>query len=470
MTPELRARFDADSVAEAARATARMVRMHRSIGTAARRKRLPPSKFPRLIENDYAARIAALVHAQRQAVAPLIAALPDLLASAAAARGDAADAGDILEFAGFPIVLENRKGTTRQWIDSDGTAGSTVMKFDYGYIDGVIGVDGEEVDVYLGPDPASPWVHVVQQNKKPVKSNEIRRAVWKMYGVPLEPEIEPSPEFDEQKVMLGWASADQARDAYLAQYDDPRFFGGMIVMSVDEFRRALASVGTSGVISSRMDAGEARRAQRLLESARAKLVSTVQPSQLDALASRYAQLASQHQKSELQRQTKAQLGIDVHTIDRYVPALIDHYVAENVSLIKTMGTNTMDKVEKMVTRSLSTGARHEELARDIMDEFDVAERHARLIARDQIGKLYGQLAAERHYELGVRRFRWVTVGDDRVRDSHAEFERQSDAEPFLYDDPPIDDNGEAVLPGEAICCRCSADPVFDDILDAAEED
>ncbi len=439
-----RMRFDATDVAEAVRSTARMVRMHRSIGTAARRQRMPPSKYPHLIEADYATQIAAIVHEQRLAVAPLIAELPKLLASAAAARNDAADDGVILDFAGFPIVIENTRGTTRQWEDADGTTGSTVMKFDYGYIDGVMGADGDEVDVYLGPAPSSEWVYVVDQMRKP-----------------------GFVDFDEQKVMLGFPSADSATAAYRSQYDDPRFFGGMTVMSVADFRRALAT--DNGIIVNRMDAGEARRATQLIDAARDRLVKTIQPSRLAALANKYAGQASQTQRALLARQAKAQLGIAIPTLDRHIPAIIDHYVAENVSLIKTLGTVTMDKVEKMVTRSLSTGARHEELAGDIMDEFDVSERHARLIARDQIGKLTGQITAERHQELGVKKFEWETAGDDRVRDSHLEFESQSRSEPFEYDDPPEED-GEAVLPGEPICCRCSASPVFDDILDEADDE
>lgn len=440
-------RHDALDVAQAARSTARIVRMHRSIKTAARRMRMPQSKFPHLVETDYASHLADIVHAQRSAVAPLIAALPGLLASAASSRTDAVDEGQVTEFAGFPVVIENKRGSTREWTDADGTTGSTVMKFDYGYIDGVIGADGEEVDVYLGPSPSADWVYVVHQMRKPEFA-----------------------EMDEQKVMLGFPSPESASDAYLSQYDDPRFFGGMDTMSVDDFRRALAAVDDGGgIIANRMDAGEGARARHLIDAARVKLESTVQPSRIDAVARKYGVQASEAQRAQLRRQTKAQLGIDVPTIDRHVPAMIEHYVAENVSLIKTLGSNTMNKIEKMVTRSLSTGARHEELAQDIMDEFDVSERHARLIARDQVGKLYGQITTERHQELGVRKFRWVDAGDDRVRDTHVEFARQSASEPFSYDDPPVED-GEPVLPGEPICCRCSADPVFDDILDAIEEE
>jgi uncharacterized protein with gpF-like domain len=55
---------------------------------------------------------------------------------------------------------------------------------------------------------------------------------------------------------------------------------------------------------------------------------------------------------------------------------------------------------------------------------------------------------------------WRTVGDERVRPST----RIATAKRTRYDDPP---DGE--LPGEPIQCRCSAEPVFDDILDPDPE-
>lgn len=98
------------------------------------------------------------------------------------------------------------------------------MKYDYGYVLGTRGADGDSVDVYLGPSEGAAWVYVVHQNSK---SSDFT-------------------EYDEDKVMLGFDSANHARDAYLRQYDDERFFRGMSQMTIDDFRRKLVeSAGAS---------------------------------------------------------------------------------------------------------------------------------------------------------------------------------------------------------------------------------
>jgi hypothetical protein len=83
------------------------------------------------------------------------------------------------------------------------------------------------------------------------------------------------PDYDEDKVMLGWSSADAAKAAYLAQYDDPRFFGGMSVFTADDFKRQLvANPGRKLTHADprervlRVDVGEGRRARMLMDLSR----------------------------------------------------------------------------------------------------------------------------------------------------------------------------------------------------------
>jgi hypothetical protein len=115
---------------------------------------------------------------------------------------------------GFDISIENPRGSSRHWKDPhSGESGTTVMKYDYGYFRRTEGTDGDHVDVYVGPDTDSSSVFIVDQMKKP----DFRR-------------------FDEQKVMLGFKDAKAAKAAYLAHYNDPRFFGSMREMGVEEFK------------------------------------------------------------------------------------------------------------------------------------------------------------------------------------------------------------------------------------------
>jgi hypothetical protein len=121
-----------------------------------------------------------------------------------AAKNQAAGVVKRRVFAGFPIAVENEAGSIRLWQDTDGEKGSTKMKVDYGFIEGYLGGDGEELDVYVGPDEDAQEVYTVHQLRAP----QYKR--W-----------------DEDKVFIGFASAQDAKDCFLAHRNEPRAFGGM---------------------------------------------------------------------------------------------------------------------------------------------------------------------------------------------------------------------------------------------------
>ena len=111
---------------------------------------------------------------------------------------------------GVPVVIEYPIGSQRPH-----KAGKTTMQAHYGYIDGTRGVDGDEVDVYVGPNEFAPYVYIVKQ---------------------LRPN---TGEFDELKLMLGFNSAKEAEEMYLKHYNDARFFGGIVPFDMPTLKRAL---------------------------------------------------------------------------------------------------------------------------------------------------------------------------------------------------------------------------------------
>lgn len=123
------------------------------------------------------------------------------------------------DFQGLPISIENRKGSHRHWYDvGEQKEGVTVMKFPYGYVRGTLGTDGDEVDVYIGKDKASDKVFVITQNKAP-----------------------DFVKIDEQKVMLGFNSSEQARLAYLAHMNKPKALRSIKEITMSEFKAKLTS-------------------------------------------------------------------------------------------------------------------------------------------------------------------------------------------------------------------------------------
>lgn len=116
------------------------------------------------------------------------------------------------------IAVEHPSGSVRKWKDdASGKEGSTYMIYDYGYLRSTEGVDGDAVDVFVGPylDTAT-HVYVIRQLKAPD---------FRFY--------------DEDKCMVGFSDADAARGAYLLHYNRPEFLGKLEVFSVEDFVAAV---------------------------------------------------------------------------------------------------------------------------------------------------------------------------------------------------------------------------------------
>lgn len=114
---------------------------------------------------------------------------------------------------GFNITIENPKGSVRSGVDEDGKAWETEMKSHYGYFKRSTGKDGDHIDVFVGDNPESRLVFVVDQIK-PVTG-----------------------EFDESKVMMGYNSVEEAKDAYMANYSpDWKGFSNITEVPSEEFK------------------------------------------------------------------------------------------------------------------------------------------------------------------------------------------------------------------------------------------
>lgn len=138
----------------------------------------------------------------------------DALQKAALVGGD-------LEVGGLQVRVEANAGDVRRWRAPDGTEGQTVLRFAYGEILGTRGVDGEPVDVYVGPDPTAPFAFVVDQ-------------------------LRADGTLDEQKVFLGFRSPNAVEAAYLLHYPQS-FWGSVAQVEVGELRRKLTAA-TDGFV------------------------------------------------------------------------------------------------------------------------------------------------------------------------------------------------------------------------------
>jgi len=131
----------------------------------------------------------------------------------------ATNAVERYEFAGLPVAVEYQAGTVRELTDDEGNPIGTVnMTADYGFLEGYLGSDGDELDVYIGPDEAAANVYVIHQ---------LRAPDFKVH--------------DEDKAILGVGSEAEARALYLAHrgVDGEQAIGGVSVIPIERFKAKL---------------------------------------------------------------------------------------------------------------------------------------------------------------------------------------------------------------------------------------
>jgi SPP1 gp7 family putative phage head morphogenesis protein len=139
------------------------------------------------------------------------------------------------------------------------------------------------------------------------------------------------------------------------------------------------------------------------------------------------------------------------------------WTQDNYTLITSNAKKYVSKIntltEQAIVNGMSPGKLKEEIRKATQG---LSEKHCKLLARDQMGKLNGQITQAQMQEIGLDYYVWSTAFDDRVRDSHAAMEgllcRWDDASVCSYDGGKtwVDRPSAAVQlhPGQDIQCRC----------------
>lgn len=144
---------------------------------------------------------------------------------------------------------------------------------------------------------------------------------------------------------------------------------------------------------------------------------------------------------------------------------IDSQVISNAALIKTLPSDTAQKVVRDIEEYALSGLRAEEIEKLIQDKTRQHSRaSARLIARTEVSKTTSALTKARSEELGLRWYVWRTMEDgDRVRKSH----RIMNDVLVSWNNPPSPEllvkekDVGRYHAGNIWNCRCYSEPLID---------
>lgn len=144
---------------------------------------------------------------------------------------------------------------------------------------------------------------------------------------------------------------------------------------------------------------------------------------------------------------------------------IENQVHQNSLLIRTLPSDTADKVTKDIFDLGIQGMRSSQIAKEITKYTDQhAKASARLIARTEVSKTMSAVTEARSKNLGINWYVWRTAEDgDRVRPSH----RNMNGVLVNFSDPP---SPEALIglpsvgnyhAGNIWNCRCYEEPLLE---------
>jgi SPP1 gp7 family putative phage head morphogenesis protein len=174
------------------------------------------------------------------------------------------------------------------------------------------------------------------------------------------------------------------------------------------------------------------------------------------LAAFFAQKAEQRSTTALQSAMRKAGWTVKFTMSPAANDALQAVIGENVGLIKSIAQEHLSEVQGSLMRSVSRGGDLGAMVKELEARYAITRRRASLIARDQNNKANAVITRVRQLEVGITEAIWMhSHAGKHPRPSHvaADGKRYDIAKGCLID-------GEWILPGQLINCRCTCRPVL----------
>ena len=200
---------------------------------------------------------------------------------------------------------------------------------------------------------------------------------------------------------------------------------------------------------------------------------------------------------------KKVVGVELFQHEPWIAAESKAFIHENVDLITKCKADVISDISRIIMGGFRAGKRYETIADEILTGtamgpgvFNKTSTRAKLIARDQTSKLYGDIAEKRQTGAGLDMYVWRSLEDERVvgtpggrypnpTKGHGNHFFM-DGKVCLWSNPNVyaenvkeamagywkarPANVKGAKPGDQYSCRCYAEPVFETLFDEKRTD
>jgi SPP1 gp7 family putative phage head morphogenesis protein len=192
---------------------------------------------------------------------------------------------------------------------------------------------------------------------------------------------------------------------------------------------------------------------------------------------RIADSAFDFNEGQFEKGAKSVLGVEFPVGEDWWPFARDIWANQNYDLIRSDMRKYISDINGLTEKAVTSGWSIKELTKQIQElDEKITKARAEFIARDQTGKLNGQITQRRMESVGLTMYIWETSGDERVRPSH----EIMDDRLCRWDDSTVcsEDGGKTWMPrpsgavqlhpGFDWQCRCCATSYWEELVQEAD--
>ena len=187
--------------------------------------------------------------------------------------------------------------------------------------------------------------------------------------------------------------------------------------------------------------------------------------------------AKEFGEKEFEKMLKKGINVELPLSSDWWNDMKTSWAEDNYTLITSNAKNFVSKINTLTEQAIVNGLSSKQLMEDIKKATEgLSDKHCRLLARDQIGKLNGQITQAQMQEIGLDLYVWETSGDERVRSTHVPMDgllcRWDDASVCSYNNGKTWEKRPAgavqLHPGQDIQCRCVALSYYPELISEME--
>lgn len=204
----------------------------------------------------------------------------------------------------------------------------------------------------------------------------------------------------------------------------------------------------------RLDTASADALNRAIDTAEAAIEENLSRAAVSQTATVYAQRVGEYNHNEMNRQWISKLGVAPIMAEPWLRPKMEDWVENNTDLITNIKAKTLNDVRQIVRNGIDEGRLQRDMAKDITAAMETTKARGILIARDQVGKMFGSMTKARNEDAGLTHFVWVDAGDSRVRPEH----RRLNGNTYSWAL-----GADGLYPGMAVQCRCVASGVMNEM-------